>query len=271
MSEPTGDEVRLTAIEADACWELLGLGDTPLTLALPSPGRTPVERRALLTAVRNALHDRGLSDDHGPGEQIARSLRLLAGPDHHIDLILVGEPYRHIVAIGAVRRDSAVVAYRRGDLVRLVPVRRGSVVAHLMTTVGPLRPGPGRPVNVPTEVFDAAAAAASTGTGTGTGGSLWVMADELIARGVPRADATSWVHMCTGIRAVGQFGTALWPEGRHRLGPWVIGFHATASGHFLQLRRPDPGGHGATVTVCPLSGRRLASLVAELVECGQGT
>jgi len=30
--------VRLSAVEFDACWELLGLGDTPLTLELPSPG-----------------------------------------------------------------------------------------------------------------------------------------------------------------------------------------------------------------------------------------
>jgi hypothetical protein len=265
-------EVRLTAIEADACWEMLELGDTPLTFALPSPGRTQAQRRDLLTAVRSALRDRGLGnrglgdrglgDDNGPGEQIAQPLRLLASPDHQIDLMLAGQPHQphqHLVAIGAILGDTAVVAYRQGDLVRLVPVRPPRVMTHLLATVGPLRPGIGQPVNFSADVFDAAARAA-------TGGTLWAMADELIARGVPRIEAASWVRMCTGVAAVGQFGTASWSEGRHRLGPWVIGFHVAASGHFLQLRRPDPDGRGSTVSVCPLTTRRLASLLAELVE-----
>lgn len=35
-----------------------------------------------------------------------------------------------------------------------------------------------------------------------------------------------------------------------RFGPWVIGFHSTVAGHFLQLRRSGPT--GVSVTVCPV-------------------
>jgi hypothetical protein len=63
--------VRLSAVEFDACWELLGLGDTPLTLELPSPGRTWAERHRVFTGVLAALARRAWSS--GP-RRVPRSL-----------------------------------------------------------------------------------------------------------------------------------------------------------------------------------------------------
>jgi hypothetical protein len=77
--------------------------------------------------------------------------------------------------------------------------------------------------------------------------------------------------MCTGIRSVGQLGTACWTAGVPRFGPWAIGFQRTEGGDFLQLRRPADGrGHGTgpdggTVTVAPLDAPRLARLTEELL------
>jgi hypothetical protein len=110
-------------------------------------------------------------------------------------------------------------------------------------------------------VFDAAHAAT-------TDGKLWTMADELVGHGVDRQDAASWVRMCTGIRSVGQLGSAHSRDGTPRFGPWVIGFQRTDGGDFLQLRRPGP--HGPTVTVCPLDAARLTRLTTELLAATLG-
>jgi EspG family len=253
-------EVRLSAVEMDACWEMLRLGDTPLTLTLPSPGRSYAERDQILAEVLTQLQYRGLGTRSGPNDLVARPLRLLARPDYQVDLRLGGDPYGEIIGIGAVAGEQAVVVFRRDELIRIMPVRPAQVVAALLGVVGQIRPGAGRPVNIPADIYDDARRAT-------TDNNLWTMADELVARDVPRLDASSWVRMCTGVRAFGQLGSAFWPEGVQRFGPWVIGFHRAESGHFLQLRRPGVAG-GCTVTVCPVEASRLYHLVTELLAAG---
>lgn len=174
--------------EFDACWELLGLGDLPLTLRLPSPGRTWAQRHQILTSVLVKLRRRGMAERSAPGERIAGPLRLLARPECQLDLRLDGDP-----------------------------------------RVGPL-----------------------VGIGAAAGGS--------------RLDAASWVRMCTGVRIFGQLGTAFRTERGTRFGPWVIGFHGTAAGHFLQLRRPST--IDVSVTVCPVDAVALARLSHELLAAG---
>ncbi|MBB6377718.1 hypothetical protein BKA01_004978 [Pseudonocardia eucalypti] len=48
-------------------------------------------------------------------------------------------------------------------------------------------------------------------------------------------------------------------DGTPWVGPWVIGFHRTPTGHYLQLRK------AATITVCPMSDSLLAQLVDQLI------
>lgn len=247
--------VRLSAVEFDACWELLGLGDPPLTLELPSPGRTWAERHLVLTGVLAALARRGLVERSAPSAAVAGPLRLLARPDYQLDLRLSG-PDGPVICIGAVAGGRGVRLVQDGDQLRLTPIRPAELVAATIEPIGPMRAGLGRPVNIPAGVFDAAQRAT-------TDGKLWTMADELVARGVPRLDAASWVRMCSGIRSVGQLGSTVSVAGPPRFGPWAIGFQRTEAGHFLQLRRP--GRDGASVSVCPVDGPRLARLATELL------
>ncbi len=257
-------DVRLSTVEFDACWELLGLGNTPLTLDLPSPGRTWRERRKVLSSVLAALRGRGLADRSAPGNMVAGPLRLLARPDYQLDLRLDrrgGQDSRAgaMTAIAAAAGGYGVLLAQHRDEIRLRPVRPAQLVPSVVGLAGPMTAAAGRVVNMPAEVFDAAREAT-------TDGKLWTMADQLVARGIPRLDAAAWVRMCTGIVSVGRLGSAFWTDGVPRFGPWVIGFHGTEAGHFLQLRRPGPGGE--TVTVCPLDAPGLARLAGELLAEG---
>jgi hypothetical protein len=252
-------ELRLSAVEFDACWELLGLGSTPPALRLPSPGHTWQERHEILTSVLAGLRRRGLADRSAPGNRVAGPLRLLAGPDYQLDLRLRDGRHGTLIGIGASAAGYGVLLARHRDQLRLRPVRPAQLVDAVVGLAGPIRAGVGRAVNMPAEVFDAAREAT-------TDGKLWTMADQLLARGVPRLDAASWVRMCTGIRTVGQIGTAFWLDGMPRFGPWMIGFQATEAGHFLQLRRPGQGGEA--ITVCPLDAPGLARLTDELLAEG---
>ncbi|WP_028937846.1 ESX secretion-associated protein EspG [Pseudonocardia spinosispora] len=262
MSTAVAADLTLSAVELDACWELLELGDTPETLLLPSPGRDRAERREILGDVLAELASRGLADRSSPVESLARPLRVLAAPDHQVDLRLGGEPHGTVVAIGAVAGSLGAALVQYGDRIQVQSMRPTQIMAALLGLCGPIRPGVGRPVNVPADLYDAAQQAT-------TDGNLWTMADNLVSGGLPRADASSWVRMCTGVRSFGQLGVTFWPEGARRPGRYVVGFHHTETGHYLQLRRPPDHGNGrATVTVCPVDAHRLARLTEELLAAG---
>ncbi|HEY2203324.1 MAG TPA: ESX secretion-associated protein EspG [Pseudonocardia sp.] len=221
-------------MELDVCWGLLGLGDRPLTLRLPSPGRTRAQRRHVVAGVVGAFARRGLVEpgpagpcrQPGPGRPVgavAGALRLLARPDHQVDLRATG-PAGPVTVIGAAGGGCAVRLVRAGADVALRPVRPSALAASVVAVLDrdrPVRAGTGRPVNIPAEVFDAAQAATADR-------KLWTMADELVALGISRPDAASWVRMCTGIRAVAQLGTTRWADGTPRPGPWAVGVQRTS-------------------------------------------
>jgi hypothetical protein len=259
VSAPVANGICLSVTQLDACWELLGLGDAPCTLSLPSPGRTWSERRQVLAGVLEQLGQLGLADGAVPGEKLASPLRLLAGPDYQVDLRFGGDLVDTAVAIGAVAGSEGVVLVRSGEDVVVRRMRSARMLPTLLGLLPPLRAGVGRSVNIPADMYDDA-------RGATVDGNLWTMADHLVAGGLPRLDAGSWVRMCTGIRSFGQLGTTFRPGGDIRFGPWVIGFHGTDSGYYLQLRRPAPG--GATVTMCPLEQARLYQLTEELLADG---
>ncbi|MBV9315533.1 MAG: hypothetical protein JO100_17780 [Pseudonocardia sp.] len=54
-------------------------------------------------------------------------------------------------------------------------------------------------------------------------------------------------------------------DGSAWLGPWLVGFHQSESGHYLQLRREG------TLTIGPLDSSQLARHVEELIAEGAGT
>ncbi len=268
---PTADWSRATGlrgIELLACWGALELGEPPLELELRPPGGTVAERDRALAGARDELARRGLLTPAGPDLSLARALRLLATGPRQLDLRLSNG----LVALGASDREQGVVLVRAGvragtgsggtdQTLYLLTVPGPRVAATLIELIGPLTAGRARPVNLTAEVLDDARRSVRDG-------SYWTLADQLVSRGVDRADAHSFARMCTGITANGQLG-ALARTGEtgrrveHR-GGWVVGFHRGAEGDFLQLRRPT-GPRGATVTVAPISADRLLAKVQELV------
>lgn len=243
----------LSLVELDVCWELLGLGETPWQLDLPSPGRTHGERRQIITHTLDGLRQRNLAGRSGPSPTLAVMLNTLANAAHHMDARIRYGALR--AGIGAIHTDGAgVVAIRQGDEVGLLTVPATAVNAVLVDLVGPITPGVGLPVNLPADVLDAARAAAPTT------GSAPQFADQLARLGIPAAEARSVVRMCTPVDQLGQFGvTVRTPAGQLRRGRRVLGLHHTPSGHYLQLRRRGQ------VTIAPLRRERLVELLDDLL------
>lgn len=258
LAGPT--EVRLSAVEMEACFELLGLREAPLSLQLSSPGRTVPERQEHLDAVLLGLHRRGLADRNRPSEVLAGPLRVLARSDHQL-VLRIHSPDGTLVASAAAARGDGALAIRRGEEVTVAAVRGTALVSAVVSLIGPMTPGRGAAVNVPADLFDEARQAT-------TDGHISSLVDWLTEMGMRRGDVSPLIHMCRGIRALGQIG-AIHRAGRSvRLGPWVIGFHRTDAGYYLQLRKPSTYG-GETVTIRPLDAPQLAQLAEELLKTGR--
>lgn len=253
-------EVRLSAVELAACFDMLDLGATPPTFRLPSPARSEPERRQHLDAVLLDLQHRGLTDRGGPNERVGRLLRVLAHPDHQIDLIR-SEPAGTLVAIGAAAHGGGTLATRQGDEITLAPIPGTALAPTVVGLLGPLTPGSGQTVTIPADVFD-------TARHDAVDGKLSTWAERLTEMGIPRLDALSCLHMCTGVHVLGQLGTVHYIDGSARLSPWVIGFHRADAGYYLQLRKPRQHDGTMVVTICPLDTALLTQLVEELLKTG---
>ncbi|MBB6379727.1 hypothetical protein BKA01_007002 [Pseudonocardia eucalypti] len=249
-------DVLLSDLEFDICWELLRLGTTPATLELPSPGRTWPERRQLVHSVLEALRRRDMAGPSGLSARLASALRLLAAPTLQLDLRLQAVHGDSTVVIGAVADSQGVLVTKHRDEITLQPIRAPRLATEVTERIGPINVGIGRTVHLPTEVLDAAREATA-------GDSLWAMADYLADElGVTRLDARACARMCTDVEVLGQIGTTFYTNGTPWVGPWVIGFHRTRTGHYLQLRK------AGTVTVCPLSDSLLAQVLDQLIAEG---
>lgn len=101
--------------------------------------------------------------------------------------------------------------------------RPRALVPAVVGLVGPMNPGRGATVNVPADLFDEARKAT-------TDGHIPSLVDWPTEMGMRRADVSSLIRMCRGIRALGQIGAIHYVGRSPRLGPWVIGFHRTALG-----------------------------------------
>lgn len=267
--------LTLTGPQFLAAWHALDLGEPPVELQLRPPGRTIAERDAVFDLELTRLRERGLAalevGGIRPRPRLTKALRLLAEAPMAHDLRLS----TGLVALGAIDGDSGVVLVAAGgtpaaggrtlmaggDTLRLVEVRGPAVAGALVELIGPMRPGRSRTVNVDGEILDRARALVGDG-------SVWTLADRLVELGTPRVDANSLAHMCTGVTAWGQIGalarTAGIGGGSERRGRWVVGFHRSRAGDFLQLRRPAGSGR-PHVTIAPTTAEGLLTQVRELV------
>jgi len=260
MSLTAQRTVQLSPTELLACWEALDLGEPPFLLRLRHPDHTQAARRyarRLLDGARASLAARGLVDGSAPAPGLAAMLHTLAGADYHLDIRFTNPSgsERPLLGLGAIAGSHGVVVVSNDGAgpLHLQPVDGARVAATLLELLGPVKPGVGVPVNIPTAVLDEAVAATPDST-------PWSLADELQQRGIRRQDAASLARMCTDITSGGQLGATGRFGGPDRRGPWVVGFVRGSGGYFLQLRRH------ATLTMCPTDIPRLMYQWRELAE-----
>ena len=188
----------LTAVEFDVVWERLGLGPTPVVLRLESPGRTWAERRRIVAEGWQALRERGLAGPTGADPELARLLRLLAGPA--VALELRGWWGRSVRAVAAGAPDAGVLAVRQDAT---LTVQACASLPSALLGVLPTAPaGPGRATALPTSVLAAALRAAGEPTTTGPApvgasgaGAETRLRVALATRDVPPPDAALLARM----------------------------------------------------------------------------
>ena len=124
----------LAAAAFEACWEVLGLGETPWQLEPPRHGLTTPARQAFVTEVAAQL---------GPPGRAPAWLRLLARPAWSVDVRLRADDL--VAGLVAGRGPVGVLAVRHDDEIALVDIPAAAAVDAVLDLLGPVRPGPGRP------------------------------------------------------------------------------------------------------------------------------
>lgn len=251
---PVGEPITISAVEFDVLWEHLRLGEMPLVLQVPSPGRTYTERRQLTAEVWQALERRGLGRRLEVDARLEQLLRLLENPDREID-----------GRFGATRGVRLLVAATGDDAVFAVLSKRGLVLSEVAVTglarealsvLPVVGAGPGESITVRSANLDAAAANATTPE---------EFELELCRQNLRLRDAGILRAMVTGVRRQGQFGASArnrW--GHRRRAPHVVGFFDTDAGRYLQLRVTAEDGQTWS-TISPADNRLLTQQLSDLL------
>jgi hypothetical protein len=253
--ETEREPISVSALEFDVLWEHLRLGDMPLVVKVPSPGKTLEERARLEEQAWADLEARGLGRPVGVHPEIKHVCRLLARPDREIDCRTYVERGIRLMA-ASVGGDAAVAVLSEGQL----SLRRASASSLASAAVGllPSRPaGPGQSVTLRSEDFEAAA--------NNAGGSQQGFRDALAGRGVRGGDAAALAEMIKDVRGTGNFGAAARDRlGRRQRAERVVSFFDTDDGRYMQIRRESPDGNLWT-TISPADSRKLAAHVEQLL------
>lgn len=250
--------ITLSALEFDVLWEHLRLGEPPVVLRVPSPGRTFAERRELTARVWQALEERGLGRRLSVDERLARLLWLLAEPDQEVDGRLGAT--RGLRVLVAARGEQAVFAMlsKRGLMLADAPVT--GLAREALGWLPPVAAGQGESITVRSAVLDDAARAATA--------EDFELA--LCKLGMRVRDAGILRAMLTGVRRQGQFGAAARDQWGHRTrAPHVVGFFDTDAGRYLQLRVANEDGE-LWSTVSPADRRLLVRQVDDLLAAVRG-
>jgi hypothetical protein len=251
---PAGEPITISPLEFDVLWEQLRLGEMPLVLRVPSPGRTYTERRDLISHVWDSLAARGLGRGLTVEPRLGHLLRLLERPDLAID-----------GRFGATRGVRLFVAATGDDAVFAVLSKRGLVLSdapvtglanQALSVLPAVAAGPGESITLNSITLDAAARTSTTPEEF----ELALRRHEMRVR-----DASILRTMVGGVRRQGQFGasaTNRW--GHRRRAPHVIGFFDTAGGRYLQLRTTGEDGRQWS-TISPADDRLLLSQLTDLL------
>lgn len=250
------EPITLSALEFDVLWEHLHLGQLPLVVKVPSPGRTFEEREKLEQQAWSALESRGLGRPVEVHPHIEDILTLLARPEREVDVR--AHSGRDVRALAAAAGDAAAVAELSDGQVVLRHASPAGLASALLSSLTSEPAGPGQSVTLRTTDFEAAANAG--------GGNRDGFRHALLAHGVRQDDATALAEMIKDVTGVGNFGAAARDRlGRRRRAERVVSFFDTEDGRYVQIRRPSQDGTLWT-TISPADSRKLVHHVEELLD-----
>jgi hypothetical protein len=248
-----GEPITLTALEFDVLWEHLDLGDMPLILKVPSPGKTNTERARLVAAAWHSLDAKGLGRSVDLDPRLIQTLRLISRPQRELDgRLWLG---RSVRLMAAADEESGVLAVQEGDRLTLRAADGLGLPRHALSVLPPAIAGTGHSVTLPSKDFEAAAREATAPKD---------FEAALRRRGLRESDAEALRKMIANVHHQGQFGAAARDKwGRRIRTPRVISFFDTEAGRYLQVRRDSANGEPWT-TISPADHRRLLQQLTEL-------
>jgi ESX secretion-associated protein EspG len=250
-----GEPITLSALEFDVLWEHLDLGDMPLVLKVPSPGRTNAERARLIERAWDSMQAKGVGRQVDIDPRLTAMLRLIARPSRELDgRLWIGRSLRLLAAADG---DAGVLAVQEGDQLTFRSADGMGLPRHTLSVLPAVAAGPGRSVTLPSKEFEAAARVATEPKD---------FEAALRDRGLRDADAEALRLMIGDVRQQGQFGGAARDKwGRRIRTPRVISFFDTAAGRYLQVRKQSDSGEAWT-TISPTDQKRLLQHLTELHE-----
>lgn len=249
------EPITLSALEFDVLWEHLELGQLPLVVKVPSPGRTFEEREQLERQAWASLESRGLGRPVDLHPDIEGILTLIAKPDREVDVRAYSG--RNVRALAARNGEVAAVAELSNGQISLRHASSTGLASAALASLRAAPAGPGQSVTLRTIDFEAAAI---DGGGTKEG-----FLNSLMGRGIRRDDATALSEMIKDVSGMGNFGAAARDRlGRRRRAGRVVSFFDTEDGRYLQIRRPSQDGTMWT-TISPADSRKLIHQVDQLL------
>jgi len=249
------EPITLSALEFDVLWEHLRLGNLPLVVKVPSPGKTFAERAQLEATAWADLEARGLGRPVEVNEDIAELLGVLAKPDREVDVrAFVG---RHVRVLAAAVGDDAAVVELSGETVTLRRASATGLPSAALAALPGAAAGPGQSVTLRTSDFEEAAREA--------GGNRDAFGAALLAKGLRADDAAALAEMIKDVAHMGNLGAAARDKlGRRRRAERVVSFFDTEDGRYVQIRRPADDGTLWT-TISPADVRKLTHHATELL------
>jgi hypothetical protein len=252
-----GATIAVSRLEFDVLWESLALGEMPLVLKVPSPGRTHTERRRLVEDAWRAMENRGFARSAAEYERLADLVRLLARPQREIDgRLWFGRKVGSIRVLAAASSAEAVLATLTNDGLALREIAPSGLAREALSVLPPLPAGPGESITVPSRQLAAAADNAATPT---------EFEAALRENGIRDRDAAILAAMMMRLRRHGQFGAATRDRWGHRTrATRVLSIFDTRTGRYLQTRSTAEPEAELWTTVSPADHRLLISQLDDL-------
>ena len=138
-------------------WEDLRAGSIPYPLDVSQHGETLDERARIKAAVHADLERRGLARRGRPEPDLEDALNLLARPELRVIAMCLPDvsQERVIRATVVARGGYAVLVMQEEASITLKLVQANEIATSIANVMPPGRPGPGKPVTVPAQAFEA--------------------------------------------------------------------------------------------------------------------